>query len=223
MSSKYALWLNYDNDSKKYRIPVNPEKITVKVNGKVTTCDIDSFGTLLHKGRRDAIAVSWSSFFPSKYGSYCACTKSEYKTPGKMHAWILALMNAKDPVHLVLTGGPLAINIHAVVTSYQVYESGGDPGTLSYSIELREYRSVTINIYKKNVSSGGKIQKTTSKERVSNKQNPKTYTVKFGDCLYNLAKKFYGNGSLYTKIYNANRNKIKDPNIIKIGWVLTIP
>ena len=53
---------------------------------------------------------------------------------------------------------------------------------------------------------------------------PKTYTVKSGDCLWNIAKKYYGNGAQYTKIYNANRGVIGgNPNLIYPGQVLTIP
>ena len=51
----------------------------------------------------------------------------------------------------------------------------------------------------------------------------KTYTVKSGDCLWKIAKQFYGNGAQYTKIYNANTDKIKNPNLIYPGQVLTIP
>ena len=56
------------------------------------------------------------------------------------------------------------------------------------------------------------------------KSKPKTYTVKSGDCLYNIAKKYYGDGSKYTKIYEANKKIIgSNPNLIKAGQVLTIP
>lgn len=55
-----------------------------------------------------------------------------------------------------------------------------------------------------------------------NRQN--VYIVKKGDCLWNIAKKFYGNGAQYTKIYNANRGVIGgNPNLIYPGQVLTIP
>ena len=51
-----------------------------------------------------------------------------------------------------------------------------------------------------------------------------TYTVKKGDNLWTLAKKFYGNGAQYTKIYEANRGVIgSNPNLIYPGQVLTIP
>ena len=50
----------------------------------------------------------------------------------------------------------------------------------------------------------------------------KTYTVKKGDTLWGIAKTFYGNGALFTKIAAANPG-IKNPNVISIGQVLVIP
>lgn len=50
-----------------------------------------------------------------------------------------------------------------------------------------------------------------------------TYTVVTGDYLRKLAQRFYGNGNLYTKIFEANRDKISDPNLIFPGQVFTIP
>ena len=36
-----------------------------------------------------------------------------------------------------------------------------------------------------------------------------TYTVKSGDCLWNISKKFYGNGSDWKIIYDANKSAIE--------------
>ncbi len=49
-----------------------------------------------------------------------------------------------------------------------------------------------------------------------------TYTVKKGDSLWKLAAKFFGCGQEYTKIVEANP-EIKDPNLIYVDQVLTIP
>ncbi len=48
-----------------------------------------------------------------------------------------------------------------------------------------------------------------------------TYIVVAGDCLWNIAYKFYGTGTLYPKL--AEANNISDPYIIDIGQVLTVP
>ncbi|MBC3541237.1 LysM peptidoglycan-binding domain-containing protein [Rufibacter sediminis] len=50
-----------------------------------------------------------------------------------------------------------------------------------------------------------------------------TYTVKSGDSLSKIAKNFYGDASQWHKIHQANLDKIKDPNLIEVGWQLKIP
>lgn len=102
-ASKYTIWMNYDNDKKQYQMPMNPESIQIKVDGKAVTSDIDRLGTLIHKGKRGPLQISWSSYFPKMYGGYCACQKKNFKSPQTMHKWILALMNAENPLHLVFS------------------------------------------------------------------------------------------------------------------------
>ncbi len=57
----------------------------------------------------------------------------------------------------------------------------------------------------------------------------KTYTVgtwaRNHDCLWNIAKKkdIYDNAWLWPKIWQGNRDKIRDPDLIKPKWVLRIP
>ncbi|HET7617226.1 MAG TPA: LysM peptidoglycan-binding domain-containing protein [Vicinamibacterales bacterium] len=51
----------------------------------------------------------------------------------------------------------------------------------------------------------------------------RTYTVKPGDTLSKIAKETLGNAADYTKIFEANRNVLTDPDKIKPGQVLRIP
>jgi len=51
----------------------------------------------------------------------------------------------------------------------------------------------------------------------------RTYTVAAGDSLSKIAKNFYGNANQYTKIFEANQDKLSDPDKIKPGQVLVIP
>jgi nucleoid-associated protein YgaU len=50
-----------------------------------------------------------------------------------------------------------------------------------------------------------------------------TYTVKAGDNLSRIAREHYGDANEYMRIYYANRDKLKDPDKIQVGQVLTIP
>ena len=51
-----------------------------------------------------------------------------------------------------------------------------------------------------------------------------TYTVVVDDNLWNIATQFYGDGTRYTEIYEANKDLIGDnPSLIQPGMVLTIP
>lgn len=65
------------------------------------------------------------------------------------------------------------------------------------------------------------VEKVQSSPQSSNAK--RTYTVKKGDCLWNIAKQFYGSGSDYTKIYDANTNQVVNPNLIYPGQILVIP
>jgi nucleoid-associated protein YgaU len=50
-----------------------------------------------------------------------------------------------------------------------------------------------------------------------------TYTVEAGDTLSKISKQFYGEASLYMNIFEANRDKLTDPNKIQPGMELRIP
>ncbi len=52
---------------------------------------------------------------------------------------------------------------------------------------------------------------------------PRTYTVKPGDTLGGIAKDQLGDAAAYTKIFEANRDQLSDPNKIKPGQVLKLP
>ncbi|HEY6146862.1 MAG TPA: LysM peptidoglycan-binding domain-containing protein [Thermoanaerobaculia bacterium] len=49
------------------------------------------------------------------------------------------------------------------------------------------------------------------------------YVVEKGDSLSKIAKKFYGDANQWRRIFDANRNVVKDPDLIQPGWSLTIP
>ena len=49
------------------------------------------------------------------------------------------------------------------------------------------------------------------------------YTVQSGNSLWMIARQTYGNGTQYTVIFGANKEHIRDPNLIYPGQVITLP
>jgi len=63
----------------------------------------------------------------------------------------------------------------------------------------------------------------TAGASVSGGQSQRTYTVQEGDSLSKISKQFYGNPNRYMKIFEANRDQLKNPNQIQPGQRLVIP
>jgi len=51
----------------------------------------------------------------------------------------------------------------------------------------------------------------------------RTYTVKPGDSLTKISQEFYGHANQYMKIFEANKDKLADPDKVRAGMQLVIP
>jgi nucleoid-associated protein YgaU len=51
----------------------------------------------------------------------------------------------------------------------------------------------------------------------------RTYTVKPGDSLSKISQEFYGHANQYMKIFEANKDKLADPDKVRAGMQLVIP
>jgi nucleoid-associated protein YgaU len=49
------------------------------------------------------------------------------------------------------------------------------------------------------------------------------HVVRQGDTLSKIAAHYYGDSTLYPKIFEANRDVLTDPNLIRVGQKLRIP
>lgn len=107
-------------------------------------------------------------------------------------------------------------------TKIEYTDTAGDMYAVEVSVDLLEYLKGESH----NTSSASAAAEPAAKPQSTNggTSSETTYTVKKGDNLWTLAKKFYGNGAQYTKIYEANRGMIgNNPNLIYPGQVFTIP
>lgn len=67
------------------------------------------------------------------------------------------------------------------------------------------------------------VQSGSSAKPASAPDSSRAYTVQAGDSLSKIAKREYGDANKWNAIFEANRDKIKNPDLIHPGQVLTIP
>lgn len=85
------------------------------------------------------------------------------------------------------------------------------------------------------VQGGGGTGATTGKPDFSNVNSgsstvqgggstgTRSYTVAKGDTLSHISKQFYGKAGHWREIFEANRDQLDDPDLIRPGQVLNIP
>ena len=216
--SKRQLWLTYNGEREKIQFPVLPETFEVSFGNTNKTVDISGLGEIVILQDRAAIEVSWDSFFPAT--KFPGVQVDSLTLPKTLLKTICEWKSSDKPVHIILTGTD--VNFFAAIQSIQPSEEGGDPDSIYYKIKLKEYREVKVRQVQVNITT--KVATVSSQAtRTDNRVQEKTYTVKSGDCLWNIAKSLLGSVSRYTEIYNLNKDKIKNPNLIYPGQVLRIP
>lgn len=220
-SGKYEIWITYNSNKKRLQIPVLPEKIEVSYPEKNDTVYVYGVGEVTIKKHTGAFVMKWSSFFPK---GKCQGSISNPKSPKDCIDFLKAVMELETAAKIVFTGGPMRVSSLCTI-KFDCEEVAGDTGTVNYSITITEYKKTTVKklkIKKKNGKKKAKVKKNSN--RANTKIKAGQYTVKKGDCLWNIARKFYGKGAKYTIIYNANKKVIgSNPNKIYPGQVLKIP
>nr|WP_314465567.1 LysM peptidoglycan-binding domain-containing protein [uncultured Clostridium sp.] len=203
-------WLQKESDTK-FRLPVKPSDFTVTVTHRNTVVNVIQVGDINLIGKTGLREVTLSSFFPAK--DYNFSNNSGRKEPLSYVKKIESWRTSGEPVRVIITG---VLNMEATIESFSYGEQDAT-GDVYYTCYLKEYKKIKT---KKATVTIATVQPTT---RASQQSGGKTYTVVSGDSLWKIAKQFYGNGAEYNKIYSANTDKIKNPNLIYPGQVLTIP
>ncbi len=213
----YEIWLSYDAGNEKIHFPVNPEEFITDTGDATETVDIIGLGEILLDTNPKAKEFSFSSFLP--WGNFPGKQFDYWYNPYTIKAKLQSWKDNDRVCYLVITG--MYIWEYVKIGELTWTENGGDVGTQHFDITLKQYREPNI----RQVSIvDGTAQVQDTEVRVDNTVVPQTYTVVSGDSLYNIAKRFYGDGSLYTKIYETNMTQIgSNPNAISAGMVLSIP
>ncbi len=212
-------------------MPVTPAKLTIKVKGKNKTLELLNGGEINFLRAPGLTEITLPLTFPMLTGArrpdYYLNILEKLKT-GKQTTQFIMTRTAPNGKLLFDT------NIKVSVEDYSIAENANNGLDLSVEVNLKQYRNYgtkTVKVKteeKKETTTDTQTQKKTTAEvkterPASTAPKATTYTVKKGDTLWGISKKYLGNGAKYNTIYEANKGIIKNPNLIYVGQVLTIP
>lgn len=208
-------------------LPITPEKFTLKVKNANKTMTLINEGEINFLKNAGLTELEFDVLIPAVQYSF-AKYDDGFKSPAYFTNHFEGLKTSKKPFQFIISrkmpDGKLLFDTNMTVSmeSYTVKEQVNQGFDLVVSIKLKQYKAFGTKIL---TVSNNKASVENKREQ-SNSPAPKqpiTYTVKKNDTLWNIAKKYYGDGSKYTKIYEANKDKITNPNLIYVNQVFVIP
>lgn len=222
----------YDFYLKKCLLPIAPQKLEIKINNANTTVTLIDEGQINILKTAELTDVEFEARIPQVQYPF-ATYKAGFKGASYFLDYFEELKTSKEPFQFIvsrtLPNGKIlfSTNIKVSMEDYKITEQASDGFDLTVKIKLKQYRDYgtkTVNIKIAASKPKATVQQTRPAETSPAPAASQTYTVVKGDCLWNIAKKFYGSGSKYTVIYNANKGVVGgNPNLIYPGQVLTIP
>ena len=224
----YSFFLAYGG--RKVQFPIAPSSLTIGVKGRNETVELLNDGEVNLLKSPGLTEVSFTALIP-QVSSYPFAVNNE---PIDTYTDFLNdMIKGKTPFQFIVVrtrGDKLLFDTNLKVTceSYDLEESADKGFDVELKINLKQYReyglkTITLVSVKKNTSTttstttSSTPNTTTTTEaskdsssRDTQSSSGKTYVVKPDDCLWHIAKKFYGNGSEWKKIYNKNKTVIEN-------------
>ena len=202
----YHIYLSYNNNEELIELPVLPKKLEMSGSGNNKSTEILSLGEVTQLKMPKEFTLQIDSEFPAIWYPGCNIPKGKLLSPFEYISKIEKWKKILKPIRLVFVGSTIDINSPVSIESFSYTEEGGDVGTWSYKLKLKEYRFFGID--KINIDSNV-IQKSRSSTRKVNQ----IYVVKDGDTLTSISIKNFGDESAYWDIKRLNG--LTDADLLK--------
>ena len=213
-------------------LPVPPEKITTKVNGNNKTVTLINDGEINILKKAGLTDIDFTVEIPQSKYPY-AVYKDGFREAGYFFDIFENLKNSLKPFQFIVcrrmpSGRKLlSTNIKVSLEDYKITESAKNGFDFEVQLKLKQYRDYGTKQINVQLASGKPRASVEPKRETNNSPAPssaQSYTVKSGDCLCAIARRFYGDDKRYIDIYNANKSIIGgNPNLIMPGQKLTVP
>ncbi|OON85924.1 peptidoglycan-binding protein LysM [Oribacterium sp. C9] len=223
----------YDVYIGKCLLPVAPEKIQVKIKNQNKTLNLINEGEVNILKNAGLTEAEFEFIVPQVRYPF-AVYKSGFKDASYYLNFLEKTKKGHKKVQFIIcrrtVGGKglFNTNLKVSVEDWAITDDVKEGYDLTVKVKLKQWRNYgtkTVTIKQPELES---VIAQMEPDRESDNSpapttQPLTYTVQKGDCLWKIAKQFYGNGSAYNVIFNANSNQISNPNLIYPGQVLVIP
>ena len=207
-------------DGSRLHFPVNPEEVTCDTGNKVVPFSTILLGDVSLPKGRVPLTFYFEGFFPGEARRNDAGVK-DWRPPRELVAQLGRWRSDGVKLRLLVTETPVNHDVYFAGDGSFQHRWRGGHGDCYYSLRFVEARALVVE-----VDEPARATQPAEKKEAARPapEKPRTYTVKKGDTLWAIAKRFLGSGSRWKEIYNANKSVIgKDPNLIYPGQVLRIP
>ena len=212
-----------ENDSNVLRFPVTPSEVICETSASINTESVNDLGEVSLFSGVGLKNIPIDSFFPNKDYSFCTYSNIEkpYELVRKLETW----QNNGTKLRYIVTD--TYTNIPVMINSFTYQEQDGT-GDVYFNLSLVEYKEIKLNKTSSSDNSNSNNNATNRPTENAPKPNGenKTHKVVKGDSLWSIAQKYYGDGSKYPKIKEANKSKypsLSKNNIIYTNMELVIP
>ena len=215
----------YDFYLDKCLLPVTPQKLQIKINNANSTVTLINEGEVNILKTAKLTDIEFECRIPQTKYPF-AVYPSGFRDAAYYLDYFEQLKTGRKPFQFIVsrtlpTGRVLfSTNMKVSMENYGVTEQAKDGFDLMVKIKLVSIKSAETA----DGTASASVTETRAAESGPAPETPQTYIVVKGDCLYTIARKFYGDGAKYIAIYEANKDVIGgNPNRIYPGQELIIP
>ena len=193
------IYIREKSGKREIRIPLIPEEIKFpRGDATFITNEIMGLGEVVTPSGTELGGYSWSSEFPGMARKDDPMIRGAWQDPKNYDSILSDWKKNGTELNILATGYP--INADVYLKGYSPTAAGAF-GDIYYEISFVEIRKVTV------ITSA--VNKPATTEPTRPTSAGKTYTIKAGDTLWGIAKKFYNDGSKWGVIYTANKDIIE--------------
>ena len=205
-------------------LPIPPQKIPIKYPGQNETATLIN-GEEINITRPPGLAEISIDVVLPQMDYPCAMWDGSVEDAEEFISRLQDLKESGDTFEFIVIRDSFDTNMDVTLEDYNVSDDVKEGLDLVVSLTMKEARHYGTKIMNFAIVPEQPIPAAASPEpeRPAARPQVKTYTVKSGDCLWNIAKKQLGDGNRWKEIHNLNLDKISNPNLIHAGLVLVMP